>query len=67
MASAGMADPLSPGSGAELRALSDHRDGDEVCAVSNTQVTGRWLAREATGGEGKAPSTSWLSVGRFLV
>lgn len=59
-----MADPLSPGSGAELRALSDHRDGDEVCAVSNTQVTGR---REATGGEGKAPSTSWLGVGRFLV
>lgn len=62
-----MADPLSPGSGAELRALSDHRDGDEACAVSNTQVTGRWLAREATGGEGKAPSTSWLGIGRFLV
>ena len=65
MASTGTAGPLSPGSSAELWGLSDHRDGDEVGAVSNMQVTRRWLAREAAGGKGKAPSASWLDVGCF--
>ena len=36
-----MLGPLSLGSGAELWELSDHWDGDEVCAVSSMQVTWR--------------------------